>query len=158
MKEYKDRVEDALFATRAANEEGILPGGGAALLYAREAITYSKEENEDFKTGNKIIYSALSAPFIQILDNAGYSNPSWYMYELGKTALENTWIGYDLKSETFVNMLDAGILDPTKVVRLAIENASSVAGTILTTETVIYEEPTKDKKEDDGMNSMMGMM
>ena len=165
MKEYKDRVEDALFATRAANEEGILPGGGAALLYAREAITYSKEESEDFKTGKKIIYSALSAPFIQILDNAGYTNPSWYMYELGKTALDpntdvydNTWRGYDLKTETFVNMLDAGILDPTKVVRLAIENASSVAGTILTTETVIYEEPTKDKKDDEGMGNMMGMM
>jgi chaperonin GroEL len=87
------------------------------------------------------------------------------MYELGKTALDpntdvydNTWRGYDLKTETFVNMLDAGILDPTKVVRLAIENASSVAGTILTTETVIYEEPTKDKKDDEGMGNMMGMM
>jgi len=156
MKEYKDRVEDALFATRAANEEGILPGGGAALLYAREAITYSKEESEDFKTGKKIIYNALSSPFIQILDNAGYSDPSWYMYELGKTALDNTWIGYNLKSESFVNMLDAGILDPTKVVRLAIENASSVAGTILTTETVIYEELTKDKKEDEFGNPGLG--
>ena len=104
----------------------------------------------------KIIYNALSSPFIQILDNAGYSNPTWYMYELGNTALENTWLGYDLKSETIVNMLDAGILDPTKVVRLAIENAASVAGTILTTETVIYEEPTKEKKEDDFGNPGLG--
>ncbi len=156
LKEYKDRVEDALFATRAANEEGILPGGGVALLYAREAITYSKDESNDFKTGKKIVYDALSSPFTQILNNAGYNNPSWYMYELGNTALENTWLGYDLKSETIVNMLDAGILDPTKVVRLAIENAASVAGTILTTETVIYEEPTKEKKEDDFGNPGLG--
>jgi chaperonin GroEL len=165
LKEYKDRVEDALFATRAAVEEGILPGGGAALLYAREAINYAKTDSDDFNTGKKIVYKALSAPFTKILLNAGYDNPSWYIYELGKTSLDpdtdvydNTWLGYDLKSETIVNMLDAGILDPTKVVRLAVENAAAVAGTILTTETVIYEEPTKEKKEEDGMGNMMGMM
>jgi chaperonin GroEL len=146
MKEYKDRVEDALFATRAANEEGVLPGGGAALLYARNAITFHKDESDDFKTGKKIVFNALSAPFTQILINAGYNDPSYQMYELGKNL--NTWNGYNLKTETIVNMIDAGILDPTKVVRLAIENAAAVAGTILTTETVIYEEPTKDKKEE----------
>jgi chaperonin GroEL len=163
MKEYKDRVEDALFATRAANEEGILPGGGVALLYAREAITYSNNESDDFKTGKKIVYKALSAPFTQILINAGNQNPSYYMYELNKTATDpntevynNTWRGYDLKSETFVDMEEKGILDPTKVVRLAIENAAAVAGTILTTETVVYEEPTKEKKEDEFGNPGLG--
>jgi chaperonin GroEL len=145
LKEYKDRVEDALFATRAANEEGILPGGGAALLYAREAITKNKKDSVDFNIGKEIVYKALSSPFQKILTNAGYDNPSFYIYELGKS---DTWKGYDLKSETIVNMLEAGILDPTKVTRLAVENASSVAGTILTTETVVYEEPTKDKKNE----------
>ena len=154
MKEYKDRVEDALFATRAANEEGVLPGGGAALLYARNAITFSKDESDDFKTGKKIVFNALSAPFVQILINAGYQNPEYYMYELGVNL--DTWNGYDLKSETIVNMLDAGILDPTKVTRLAIENAAAVAGTILTTETVIYEEPIKEKKEDEFGNPGLG--
>jgi chaperonin GroEL len=155
LKEYKDRVEDALFATRAAVEEGVLPGGGAALLYAREAIGYSKKDSDDFNIGKKIVYSSLSAPFIQILNNAGYQNPEYYMYELGRVSLDpnteaydNTWNGYDLKSETFVNMEEKGILDPTKVARLAVENAAAVAGTILTTETVVHEEPTKEKKEE----------
>ena len=146
LKEYKDRVEDALFATRAAVEEGVLPGGGSALLYAREAITQSKEDSDDFNTGKKIVYSALSSPFTQILENAGLSNPTYYLYELGK--LGSTWFGYDLKSETFVNMEDEGILDPTKVTRLAVENAAAVAGTILTTESVIHEELSDKKKED----------
>jgi chaperonin GroEL len=159
LKEYKDRVEDALFATRAALEEGVLPGGGAALLYAREAITYSKDESDDIQTGKKIVYSALSSPFITILENAGYTNPTYYLYELGKDALNNTWNGYDLKSETVVDMLKAGILDPTKVTRLAVENAAAVAGTVLTTETVVYDEPSKEKKDNGmDMNMMGGMM
>ena len=159
LKEYKDRVEDALFATRAALEEGVLPGGGAALLYAREAITYSKDENDDIQTGKKIVYSALSSPFITILENAGYTNPTYYLYELGKDALNNTWNGYDLKSETVVNMLKAGILDPTKVTRLAVENAAAVAGTVLTTETVVHDEPSKEKNDNGmDMNMMGGMM
>jgi chaperonin GroEL len=148
LKEYKDRVEDALFATRAALEEGVLPGGGAALLYAREAITYSKDESDDIQTGKRIVYSSLSSPFTTILENAGYTNSSYYLYELGKDALTNTWNGYDLKSETFVNMEEKGILDPTKVTRLAVENAAAVAGTVLTTETVIHDEPSKDKKSE----------
>jgi chaperonin GroEL len=157
LKEYKDRVEDALFATRAAVEEGVLPGGGAALLYAREAITYSKDESDDIIIGKKIVYSALSSPFTTILENAGYTNPTYYLYELGKDALTNTWNGYDLKSESIIDMLKAGILDPTKVTRLAVENAAAVAGTVLTTETVVHDEPSKDKK-DDGMGMMGGMM
>jgi chaperonin GroEL len=146
LKEYKDRVEDALFATRAAVEEGVLPGGGAALLYAREAITYSKTDGDDFNIGKKIVHSSLSSPFIQILENAGYTNANWYLYELGKDLY--TWKGYDLKNEIFVDMLEEGILDPTKVTRLAVENAAAVAGTVLTTETIIHEEPSKEKKED----------
>jgi len=146
LKEYKDRVEDALFATRAAVEEGVLPGGGAALLYAREAITYSKTDGDDFNIGKKIVYSSLSSPFIQILENAGYTNANWYLYELGKDLY--TWKGYDLKNEIFVDMLEEGILDPTKVTRLAVENAAAVAGTVLTTETIVHEEPSKEKKED----------
>lgn len=157
LKEYKDRVEDALFATRAAVEEGVLPGGGSALLYAREAITYGKDESDDIIVGKKIVYSALSSPFTTILENAGYTNPTYYLYELGKDALTNTWNGYDLKSETIVDMLKAGILDPTKVTRLAVENAAAVAGTVLTTETVIHDEPTKEKK-DNRMDMMGGMM
>ena len=163
LKEYKDRVEDALFATRAAVEEGVLPGGGAALLYAREAITYAKVDGDDFNIGKKIVYSSLSSPFTQILDNAGYTNPTWYMYELNKVSLDkntdvynNTWIGYDLKSETFVDMEEKGILDPTKVTRLAVENAAAVAGTVLTTETIVHEEPSKDKKEDEFGNPGLG--
>ena len=147
LKEYKDRVEDALFATRAAVEEGVLPGGGAALLYAREAISYSKSDSDNFNIGKKIVYKALQQPFIQILTNAGVDNPIWFLYELGKDL--NTWTGYNLKTETFVNMEEAGILDPTKVARLAVENAVSVAGTILTTETIIHEEPTKEKKQEE---------
>jgi len=76
------------------------------------------------------------------------------MYELGKTALENTWLGYDLKSELIVDMLDKGILDPTKVTRLAVENAAAVAGTVLTTETIVHEEPTKEQKEEDFSGGM----
>jgi chaperonin GroEL len=161
LKEYKDRVEDALFATRAANEEGILPGGGAALLYARDAINQIMDDSADFNTGKRIVFKALEAPFIQILMNAGHSNPIHVMYDLGKVVVNpntgeysNTWRGYNLKTETYVDMLEAGILDPTKVVRLAIENAASVAGTILTTETVIYEEPVKEKKENNFGNEM----
>lgn len=153
LKEYKDRVEDALFATRAAVEEGILPGGGAALIYAKESITELLSDSIDFNTGKKIVKKALTSPFLQILINAGHDDPFSVMYSLNR--LNDTWAGYDLKTEAFVNMLEAGILDPTKVTRLALENASSVAGTILTTETVVYEEPT-EKKKDDGMD-MMGM-
>ena len=123
-----------------------------SLLYAREAITYSKEDSDDINIGKKIVHSALSSPFKQILTNAGYDNPEWYLYELGKDL--NTWMGYNLKTETIVDMSETGILDPTKVVRLAVENAASVAGTILTTETVVHDEPSEKKKEDDGMAGM----
>lgn len=139
IKEYKDRVEDALFATKAAIEEGIVPGGGVALFHAREIL----KNNNDI--GSKIVYKALSKPFTQILANAGIEEPERFSYALSIQITK--WIGYDLKIENFINFKIAGIIDPTKVVRLALENAAAVAGTILTTETVIYTPLEKSKKE-----------
>lgn len=145
MKEYKDRVEDALFATKAAIAEGILPGGGVALFNARYNIS------THLKTvGGKIVYDALTKPFVQILKNSGVLDPSELKYKLSSKG--NKWIGYDIKSEKFVNMKEKGIIDPTKVVRTAIENAVAVAGTILTTETVVYEAPKTNK--DNGHNEV----
>ena len=149
VKEKKDRVDDALQATKAALEEGIVPGGGAALIYAREAI--SNRES----VGGKIVYKACSSPFVKILTNAGYEEMEAYglINELKKS---HNWIGYNLKTEAFVNMKEEGIIDPTKVTRTAIENAASVAGTILLTECTIVDKP-EDKKQDDSMGGMGGM-
>jgi len=149
MKEKKDRVEDALHATKAAIEEGIVPGGGAALLYAREAI-------EDANIGSKIVYQACGKPFTQILSNAGYDNTKAEMLALNVIQEEDEWYGYNLKTEMFTNMKEEGIIDPAKVTRLALENAASVAGTILLTECVVVDSP-EDKKENDPMSGMGGM-
>jgi chaperonin GroEL len=133
MKETKDRVDDALHATKAAIEEGIVPGGGSVLLYAREAITRTRMElDSDLYIGKEIVYKACAAPFMKILANAGYSEGECYglINQMGK----DNWVGYNLKSETFVNMKEAGIIDPAKVTRNAIENAASIAGTVLLTE------------------------
>ena len=145
MREKKDRVDDALQATKAAIEEGIVPGGGAALLYAREAI-------EDANIGSKIVYQACGKPFSQILINAGYDNTKAEMLAWNVTQEEDEWYGYNLKTEMFTNMKEEGIIDPAKVTRLALENAASVAGTILLTECVVVDNP-EDKKEE----SPMGM-
>ena len=153
MKETKDRVDDALHATKAAIEEGIVPGGGAALLYAREAITKSKLElSSDLHIGKQIVYKACAAPFMKILTNAGYSEGECYglINNLGGT---DNWKGYNIKSETFVDMKEAGIIDPSKVTRNALENAASVAGTVLLTEAAIVE-VNNDKKEEPGMPGM----
>jgi chaperonin GroEL len=152
MKEKKDRVDDALHATKAALEEGIVPGGGSALLYSREVIS---QEN----IGARIVYQACGKPFEQILTNAGYSSVDAQM--LAKEHLINsdndTWIGYNIKTESVVNMKEAGIIDPAKVTRTALENAASVAGTILLTECVVVDNP--DSKDDvDPMAGMMGGM
>ena len=142
MGETKDRVDDALHATKAALEEGIVPGGGAALLYAREGI---KELNN---IGSQIVYQACGKPFEQILINAGYSSTDAQM--IGKYKLiesgNDTWTGYNLKTEEVVNMKEAGIIDPTKVTRTALENAASVAGTLLLTECTLV--PLPEEKED----------
>ena len=152
MREKKDRVDDALHATKAALEEGIVPGGGSALLYAREVI------NRD-SIGAQIIYHACGKPFEQILTNAGYSPVDAQL--LAKEHLINsgndTWMGYNIKTESIVNMKEAGIIDPSKVTRTALENAASVAGTILLTECVVVDTP-ESKDEVDPMAGMMGGM
>lgn len=156
MKETKDRVDDALHATKAAIEEGIVPGGGSALLYAREAITQNRTElDSDMYIGKRIVYKACASPFMKILANAGYSEGECYGL-INQMEQESNWIGYNLKTETFVSMKDAGIIDPTKVTRNAIENAASIAGTFLLTEAAIIE-TNKDKKDNNEMAGMPGM-
>jgi chaperonin GroEL len=154
MKERKDRVDDALQATKAAIEEGIVPGGGAALLYAREGI-----ETVD-GIGSQIVYQACGKPFTQILQNAGYSSTDAQM--IGKYQLVDSgndiWAGYNLKTEEVVNMKEAGIIDPAKVTRTALESAASVAGTILLTECVVVEDPDNKDKVDPMAGMMGGMM
>ena len=151
MKERKDRVDDALQATKAAIEEGIVPGGGAALLYARGAI-------EATDIGSQIVAQACGKPFTQILENAGYDYVSAEMISQSLINSGNDlWTGYNLKTEEVVNMKEAGIIDPAKVTRTALENAASVAGTILLTECVVVDDP-ESKNEVDPMAGMMGGM
>jgi len=147
MREKKDRVDDALQATKAAIEEGIVPGGGAALVYARESIDRTN-------IGAEIVWKACGKPFEQILINAGFSSTEAQMVGL-KLDPSNTWLGYNIKADTIVNMKEAGIIDPAKVTRTALENAASVAGTILLTECVVVDDP--ESKEEDA-NPMMGGM
>ena len=156
MKETKDRVDDALNAAKSSIEEGIVPGGGAALLYAREAITYASDCEEDVKLGKRIVYQACSAPFMKILSNAGYSEGECYFIinQIGSVA--DSKKGYNIKTETIEDLVEVGIIDPTKVTRNAIQNAASIAGTVLLTETVIIDIPDKDKKMDQFDPSMMG--
>ena len=150
MKEKKDRVDDALQATKAAIEEGIVPGGGSALLFAREGI-----ENQD-EIGPQIVYQACGKPFEQILVNAGYDQVKAKMLAMNFITSETKWEGYNLKTEQVVNMKEAGIIDPAKVTRTALENAASVAGTVLLTECVVVDSP-EDKKESNPMAGMEGM-
>jgi chaperonin GroEL len=150
IKEKKDRVEDALHATKAALEEGVVPGGGITLLKARNNIT---DRNN---LGAKIVYKACSMPFTQILKNAGYDNDRIYSLITDLNNRDN-WDGYNLKEENIVNMKEAGIIDPAKVSRVALENAVSVASTILLTEATIVDKP-EEKKNNNEYNPMMGMM
>jgi len=153
IKEKKDRVEDALFATKAALAEGIIPGGGISLIRAfRTAINQTTDWDTNEKAGFKIIHKACYAPFKKILDNAGIEN--WY--EIAHSILNkdnDNFSTYNAKTETITNALEEGLLDPVKVTRIALENAASVAGTILTTESVVFEK--KDEKE--GNNNMMNL-
>jgi len=162
MKEKKDRVDDALQATKAAIEEGIVPGGGAALLYAREGITESKEESEAVKVGKRLVYRACGKPFNQILTNAGYTQNDMYpiLMEIGRMGDIGTkpWFGFNIKKETIVNMKEAGIIDPAKVTRTALESAASVAGTVLLTECVVVEDPDSKEEADPMAGMMNGMM
>ena len=161
MKEKKDRVDDALHATKCALEDGIVPGGGSALLYAREAITEVGSDGTDFNFGKRLVYRSCGKPFEQILINAGYTASDIYPInmELGNAGDvgTNPWFGFNIKTEKIVNMKDEGIIDPHKVTKNALTNASSIAGTILLTETVIVDKP-EDKKSEQGFDpSMMGM-
>ena len=136
MKEKKDRVDDALHATRAAVEEGIVAGGGVALIRARNVLDKIKATNDDELTGIQIISRALEAPVRTIVANAGGEGS----VVVAKIIEGKDGFGYDAKSEQYVDLFDAGIIDPKKVTRVALENAASVAGMILTTECLIVEE------------------
>ena len=148
MKEKKDRVDDALHATRAALDEGIVPGGGTALLQARNNINISLNDKDE-QIGVEILLNAIEKPFIQILLNAGIEK-----YHSILSKCENSTKGYNIKTEKYVNMIKDGIIDPTKVTRIALENAVSVAGTMLITECTIVDDPKKEKNNE---VPMMGM-
>jgi len=153
MNEKKDRVDDALNATKAAIEEGILPGGGVALLGASLKIECAG--NEDFEFGVNIVKKACKQPFLQILTNAGYTDEE--AKEISFTVEDLDWAGYDIKTSTNVNLKEAGIIDPFKVTRNALQNASSIAGTILLTECTIVDKP-KETSQSQIDPTMMGMM
>lgn len=144
MKEKKDRFTDALNATRAAIEEGIIPGGGVAYLRAVDALTNLKGENEDENTGIAILKRALEEPLRQIVENAGMEGS----VVVNKVKEGKEDYGFNARTEVYENLYDAGVIDPTKVARVALENAASIAGMLLTTECVLAE--NKDEKESHG--------
>ena len=151
VKERKDRVDDAMHATRAAVEEGILPGGGVALLRATEVLKKLRVQNDDQKTGVEIVRKALSWPARQIAINAGEDGS----VIVGKILEKDQYAyGFDAQNGEYVNMLSKGIIDPTKVVRSALQNAASIAGLLITTEAMVAEKP----KKDGGMPAMGGGM
>jgi chaperonin GroEL len=149
VKERKDRVDDALNATRAAVEEGVVPGGGVALVHAGKVLQGLTGDNADQSAGIAIIRKALQAPLRQIAENAGVDGS----VVAGKI-IENSskTFGYDAQSEQYGDMLKAGIIDPTKVVRIALQYAASVAGLLITTEAMVADKPAKA-----GGNAMSGM-
>ena len=158
VKEKKDRVEDALNATRAAVEEGIVPGGGVALLRAKKAVGRIHNENPDVQAGINIVLKALEAPVRQIAENAGVEGS----IVVGKIMDEKSeTFGFDAQDEKYVDMIEAGIVDPAKVVRTALQDAGSVAGLLVTTEAMVAElpkEPAPAMPGGGGMGGMGGMM
>ncbi|KZM51603.1 chaperonin GroEL [Labrenzia sp. OB1] len=154
VKEKKDRVDDALNATRAAVEEGIVPGGGVALLRAKNAVAALSSANPDIAAGIKIVLRALESPIRQIAENAGVEGS----IVVGKIQEnEDPTFGFNAQTEEFVNMIEAGIIDPTKVVRTALQDAASVAGLLITTEAMVAELPKKDAPAMPGGGDMGGM-
>lgn len=149
MKEKKDRVDDALHATRAAVEEGIVAGGGVALLRAKAVLSKIKSDNADEATGIQIVSRAVEAPLRTIVENAGLEGS----VVVAKVAEGKGDFGYNAKTDEYVDMLKAGIIDPKKVTRVALENAASVAGMILTTECALI-----DIKEESAPSPMGGGM
>ena len=153
VKERKDRVDDALHATRAAVEEGIVPGGGTALLYATKALDGLEGANDDQTRGIDIIRRALQAPVRQIASNAGHDGA----VVAGKlTDANDTSLGFNAATDTYEDLVKAGVIDPTKVVRTALQDAASVAGLLITTEAAIAEKPD-DKSGAPAMPDMGGM-
>ncbi|MFA6357331.1 MAG: chaperonin GroEL [Candidatus Omnitrophota bacterium] len=156
MKEKKARVEDALHATRAATQEGIVPGGGVALIRTIAALDKLKLEGDE-KIGVNIVKRAIEDPLRQIAQNAGLEGS----VVVQRIKLEKTNIGYDVSQDDYVDMLEAGVIDPTKVTRSALQNAASIAALLLTTETLIADKPEKDEKmppmPGGGMGGMGGM-
>ena len=154
VKEKKDRVDDAMHATKAAVEEGIVAGGGVALLRAKAAIGKLTNENEDVQSGINIVLRALEAPIRQIAENSGVEGS----IVVGKV-LENKsqTFGFDAQTEQYVDMLNAGIVDPAKVVRVALQDAASIAGLMITTEAMIADRPKADAPAMPGGGGMGGM-
>src|SRR5450432_475048 len=141
VKEKKDRVDDALNATRAAVQEGIVPGGGVALLRAKAAVAKLKSENPDVQAGISIVLKALEAPIRQIVENSGVEGS----IVVGKILEHKSdTYGFDAQSERYVDMLEAGILDPVKVVRIALQDAASISGLLFSTEAAATEKPRKE--------------
>jgi chaperonin GroEL len=154
VKEKKDRVDDAMHATRAAVEEGIVPGGGVALLRAKAAIGKLTDENADVQSGINIVLRALEAPIRQIAENSGVEGSIVVSKVLAnKTAT----FGFDAQTEQYVDMLSAGIVDPAKVVRVALQDAASIAGLMITTEAMVAETPKKSAPAMPGGGGMGGM-
>ncbi len=153
VKERKDRVDDALNATRAAVQEGVLPGGGVALIHAGKVLATLKGENNDQEAGIKIVRRAIQAPLRQIAGNAGVDGS----VVVGKV-IENDspTFGFDAHAEEYVDLLKAGVIDPTKVVRIALENAASIAGLLITTEAMVAQKP-EEAGRGSAMSDMGGM-
>jgi chaperonin GroEL len=153
VKERKDRVDDALHATRAAVEEGIVPGGGTTLLYASRALDNLRVDNDDQRAGINIVKRALQAPLRQIAENAGVDG-AVVAGKLLESKEAN--FGFDAQNLEYVDMIQAGIIDPTKVVRTALQDAASVASLLITTEAVVTDKP-EDKNSSGGADAMAGM-
>ena len=154
VKEKKDRVEDAMHATKAAVEEGIVAGGGVALLRAKAAIGKLSDENADVQSGINIVLRALESPIRQIAENSGVEGSIVVGNVL---ANKSQTFGFDAQTEQYVDMLSAGIVDPAKVVRVALQDAASVAGLMITTEAMVAETPKKSAPAMPGGGGMGGM-
>ena len=154
MKEKKDRVEDALHATKAALEEGILPGGGTALYRAAMAINNGKDDTDNAK-GQTILFNSIMEPLQTILKNAGYNAGSLIQVMNMIDDEKDFWMGYDLSNFRVINMLESGIIDPAKVTRLALENAVSVAGTVMITEAVVSNIKKEEQSSEMDFNQFM---
>jgi chaperonin GroEL len=154
MKEMKDRVDDALHATRAAIEEGIVPGGGVAYIRAMEELDKVAAENDDERTGIEIIKRAIEEPLRQIVENAGKEGA----VIVQKVREGKDDFGYNARTDNYANLFEAGVVDPAKVTRVALENAASIAGMFLTTECVIVEKKEENHAPQMPMGGMDGMM